>query len=203
MDLQTVEMPRAEARAKFREYRDAVRARFTKEDDEIMRGYRAIARGQRVISLRTAISTGGVCENTGRPKLAVARANATVCWLEERNENGAVTFSTDPRRAHNNTRDVRRFPKGTLPATRGTQKPVYHRSSYSGFKAMVPPVPPALRPARGLHLYDTLWEVARWEEVPHAPGDPALLRKLGGDLYAVIAVWDLTELEKIVLNGRT
>jgi hypothetical protein len=34
------------------------------------------------------------------------------------------------------------------------------------------------------------------------PEDPALLKHIGGDLYAVLAVWNLTELERAVLSGR-
>jgi len=64
---------------------------------------------------------------------------------------------------------------------------------------MVPPVPPGLRPASAIGNYHVLWE-AEWERV--APADPALLKHIGGDLYAVLAVWDLTELERAVLAGR-
>src|SRR5438046_3023240 len=39
-----------------------------------------------------------------------------------------------------------------------------------------------------------------WQEMP--PEDPALLKHIGGDLYAVVAVWNLTELERAVLSGR-
>ena len=39
--------------------------------------------------------------------------------------------------------------------------------------------------------------------MPRPPGDPALLRHVGGDVYAVEAVWELTELEKLVLSGRS
>jgi len=31
------------------------------------------------------------------------------------------------------------------------------------------------------------------------PRDPALIRHIRGDLWAVLAVWDLTELERAVL----
>lgn len=41
---------------------------------------------------------------------------------------------------------------------------------------------------------------AEWR--PEPPKDPALLRHIGGDLYSVVAVWDLTELERAVLAGR-
>lgn len=34
------------------------------------------------------------------------------------------------------------------------------------------------------------------------PGDPLLLKHLAGTLYAVLAVWDLTELERAVFGGR-
>lgn len=44
-----------------------------------------------------------------------------------------------------------------------------------------------------------LWE-ADWKPVPVPLGDPAILIPLIGDLYAVGAVWDLTELEKKVLQ---
>lgn len=201
MQLATVDMPVAEARAKFREYRSLVRERLTAEDEQIMAGYKAIVRGQRVISLRQAISNGGTF-NTGRPRIAVARATASICWLEERTADGAVTFTTNPNRHTSNRRDVCRFPVGTLPDLEGEQKPFRLSSSHFGLKAIVPPIPPAYRPARGLHLYDILWEVPKWERVPNAPGDPALIRKIGGDLYAVVAQWDLTELERLVINSR-
>jgi hypothetical protein len=44
-----------------------------------------------------------------------------------------------------------------------------------------------------------------WDpERPPAPVDPALLRHIGGDLYAVdlyavVVTWDLTEIERAVL----
>lgn len=42
--------------------------------------------------------------------------------------------------------------------------------------------------------------VPGWQPVP--PTDPLLLRHLHGDLYAVLAAWDLTPLERAVLAGR-
>jgi hypothetical protein len=50
-----------------------------------------------------------------------------------------------------------------------------------------------------LRHYVTLFEVDQWEPVP--PTDPALLKHIAGDLYAVLAVWDLTELERAVIAG--
>lgn len=36
----------------------------------------------------------------------------------------------------------------------------------------------------------------------HAAKDPYLLRPIHGDLCAVVAAWDLTELERSVMAGR-
>lgn len=68
--------------------------------------------------------------------------------------------------------------------------------------AIVPTIPPRLRPPHNLSGYHILWEAEWGQEDVLPPGDPALLRHLGGDLYAVLAVWDLTPLERSVLAGR-
>jgi len=66
---------------------------------------------------------------------------------------------------------------------------------------IVPTIPPRHRPGRHrLHLFHVLWEVEQWTMTP--PRDPALVRHIRGDLWAVHAVWDLTELERAVLSQR-
>ena len=47
--------------------------------------------------------------------------------------------------------------------------------------------------------YHVLWE-AEWQQV--VPRDPFLLRHIGGDLYSVVAAWDLTDLERSVIAAR-
>jgi hypothetical protein len=85
------------------------------------------------------------------------------------------------------------FPGGTLP-----------RFSWNGDRStdaatLVPIVPPQLRPKHDLANYHTFWEVEHWTLCP--PRDPMLLRHLGGWLYAVLAVWDLTPVERAVLGA--
>src|SRR5205085_1660042 len=65
-------------------------------------------------------------------------------------------------------------------------------------QTLVPIVPPRLRPRFTLANYFVLWEVEQWTPIP--PRDPMLLKHLGGWLYAVLAVWDLTDLERVVLG---
>ena len=210
MDLQTIELPRAEARERFVEYRRAVHQRHDAEDEAIMRGYRAMAKGSALISLQAAISAGGVDEHQ-RPRIAVGKATAEKVFLERRGADGSVMFSTKLERASNNAIDVRPFPAGTLPSidldgvdwsqreAKGVVQGGWNGTRFS----VMPNVPPRFRPAKGLHLYDVLFEVDEWaKEAPPVTKDPALLRHLAGDLYVVCAVWDLTELERLVLAGR-
>lgn len=204
MNLATLDVPRDEARRAFADYRKAVRERHNAEDEQIMRGYREIIRGRQLIDIVATIREGGTVTARTRPRwneapaeiqlpaLAVMRADQKWCRVAI-DQAGRVAFHPSqwgPRGQER--RNVVRLPQATLPA----------RSSavtYSMFRAMVPPVPPALRPNIDLGNFHVLWE-AEWEA--QAPKDPALLRHLGGDLYAVIATWDLSELERAVLAGR-
>jgi hypothetical protein len=64
----------------------------------------------------------------------------------------------------------------------------------------LPLVPLPLRPKRALTNYHVLWE-AEWRRA--VPVDPLLLRRLGkGDLWLVVAQWDLTPVEVAALSTR-
>jgi len=209
MELATIEMPVDEAQQAFEEYRAAVRERHDEEDEAIMKGYRALAKGQQVINLPQALRAGGVDTITvpkrfqrGErvevtiPKLAVARANRTTVWTYGIDENGRCTMQTKRDPHVNNNFDVFRLPNGSFEPGQNDGD----AWSQPRIRAVVPNVPPRLRPRAGLHNFHVLFE-AEWGIEPEPPYDPALLRHIGGDLYAVLAVWDLTEIERAVLAG--
>jgi hypothetical protein len=196
VNLSTIEVPQAEAIRLFRDYRAAVRGRHSEEDAQLMRGFRELAAGRRLIDLPRVLREGGTVAH-GRgvmPALAVCRAEASVCTGRLGWDGGAWfaghAESVDgPRIRSGVTADYVVLSPGTF------ERP----GEATTAEAVVPIVPPALRPARGLAGYHVLWE-AEWRRV--APRDPALLKHIGGDLWAVLAVWDLTELERTVLMGR-
>lgn len=195
MQLNAITMPKDQARAAFEDYRRAVAARHSKEDAAIMRGYKALSKGLRVVNLRETIIAGGEDERR-RPRLAVARADVQRVFVR-RYYDGRLVFGTEDniRNWGRWRRDLRReFLAGTFPAVAG-------KASYEFVQAaaIVPTIPPRLRPAHALRGYQVLFE-AEWS--PVAPKDPALLKHLAGELYAVLAVWDLTDLERAVLAGR-
>jgi len=194
MDLATIVVPEDEARAKAAEYAEAIRTERTAEDEALAMGYRAAARGLPLIRLSDAVRRGGFFDN-GLPRIAVINADAkeaSAHW-----DGDDIVFADEQvdsqwgnRGALVNRHTVR---------VRGI-RPDSSRRWNSGW-TVVPIIPPRIRPRRHrLHRRHILWEVEEWKR-GISPRDPALLRHIRGDLWAVLAVWDLTELERAVLAG--
>ncbi len=197
MDVhQIVAMDQEAATKAFQEYRAAWLADRNRIDGELMRGYKALADGKTLISLREALVTGGVDE-IGRPHLAIARADETQIAMDIERD-GAVTYRPTLRTF---TADRRfEFPAGVFPGPPITSSADVWQQPWRGnWWARLPFIPPNYRPPQRLENYHLLWE-AEWRRgTGPQRRDPMLLRRIGGDLFAVVAAWDLTELEKLVL----
>lgn len=205
MDLATIEMPVQEARKKFLEYREAVKGRHYEEDQAIMQGYRALAQGRRLLRMSETIEAAGF-DGRGLPKLGLAKADGK--WDDPRPANvfvrierlngqqRRITYSPEPigNMAHNAgiKAGVTRF---VVPCPSDVPTP----SVWDRWQAIVPLVPPSLRP-RSLAPYFVLFEATWFINSRQIKGDPALVKHLGGDLWVVVATWDLTPLERAVLS---
>jgi hypothetical protein len=171
MNVSTITMPKEKALAAYREYRAHAR---TAQDRAIMTGYRAIAKGRAIINPREAILKAGF-DHLCRPLLAIARADSArqSYWVHS----SGGRFEGQP---------GWRF-----------EMPIPKELTYKTYRAQVPLIPPGIRPGdTQLRHYWILWE-ADWEA---APVDPLLLKKLSGDLYVVLAAWDLTDLERAAMG---
>jgi hypothetical protein len=226
MNLQTVEIPRARAREAAADYKRAAKTmsdpRQRQEFEAIARAYRLAARDELpMIALTPTIRAGGTLTRTliyngGRenerrenyllPALAVCRASAAFVYTRGVQRDGSLQLIDSLGRSP-------RYRAGVVALENVAQLPAgyepgHNLSSWdsSAWRAMVPIVPPKQRPAGAdtLASYLLLWEADdwTWQTVPRPPGDPALLKHVGGDIYAVVATWDLTELERLVLSGR-
>lgn len=186
MNIEDLKVSYPDARAAVRHYANALKERHSEEYATLLRGYHAILRGQRVIDLNASITSAGT-DTKGRPHLAVGRADCA--WCHVRRESGAsVRFAS--------VRSCWREARGRMFG--------FSVHGFTGalldfateYRAMIPLIPPQHSPgATRLREYALLFE-ADWER---APVDPMLLRPLGGPLYAVVAAWDLTALERAVL----
>ena len=222
VEITTIEGARAEGRRKFLEYRQALRTGLTdgaaREADELlMRSYRAIARGHAVLDLVAVMRAAGLVDGVWYPKLAICRADAGFCHVRMRIDGGA-TFSPAHTSRRWGGRDVESSKARTVIVPPATFATYIHRwSAPLGYQripdpghepprkwnetaeALVPTIPPEFRPRFKLEGYCLLWE-AVWGPTP--PVDPILLKPIGGNLYAVLAQWDLSPLERAVLGGR-
>jgi hypothetical protein len=200
MNLSTIVVSEEEATEKLAEYEAAVKTERSAEDVAIAQAYRAARRGLAVISLRRAIGEGGYFDD-GMPRIAIARAG----WPEAfckwrfgsglRDTDGLVFADDDYWRGESL---VGKHHVQTTPSAH----PETVEQGYRWRRAPVPLVPPSCRPKRprlsNLHV---LWEVESWSPAPSR--DPALLKHIRGDLWAVLATWDLTDLELAVLAQRS
>jgi hypothetical protein len=181
------------ARAKWQEYATAAKGQPSDAQLELAaRTFHQMALGKQVIDVRQAIVSGGLLPR-GLPALAIARAHwrHVHAWWS----GGRVTFTGRPR----------------IWSTRGEgqqrrQNPSVQWPRMLNFRdgsALVPSVPPGLRPPGGADIltrYHILFE-AEWDPVP--PTDPMLLSHLGGPFYVVRAHWALTPLERALLRDET
>lgn len=196
MNLTPILIDPDEAKKLCAEYEEAFKRDRHVEDQEIARGYRAAARGLPIIELSKVITAGG-CFPNGLPRLAVARADAKICQVETYNYlTGGIVYHSDPTRWISH--------RGALVgmkhvAVKATPEGLERRARDG--QTIVPITPPRFRPRRSqLNNFHVLWEVEEWRLVP--PIDPALIRHIRGDLWSVLAVWDLTPLERAVLAQR-
>lgn len=203
MDAQHVTVDRKEALALYRKYKE--HAAYSEPVDwEIQRTYQLLAQGKVVIKAIESVRLGGLNEK-GLPKLALGPATAAACHIH-RERNGSMVMAPDDgfwmsrgeSRRFRFAEETFAFPVQTFPIREYDGKRYYGHTS--AHRAMTPIVPIHLRPKRGLENYHILWE-AEWERV--VPKDPYLLRRIGkGDLWLVVAHWDLTEVERAALATR-
>jgi len=189
MQVSTVEESRYHAREKYAEYLRAVKERHCEEYEALKNGYRELSRGRQVIDLVDTMKQAGV-DHLNRPRLAIVRADARLCWFSWARQRSAVGPPQPLFSANNDLRPTKTqsvsLPFGTF--LRPQQLP--------RCRAVVPSIPPRCMPAGKLSNYHILWE-AEWESIPV---DPMLLKHLGKNLYVVLAAWDLTPLEQSVLR---
>jgi hypothetical protein len=191
MDVTQFAMPADQAREKFEAYRAALKVKHDKVDEDLCRAYEAMSKGTVVLDLLSTLREAGVTDS-GWPALAIAQATRDfVFWRGLYRGGGSFYWETTGRWGSPTEDRTKRI---VVPDQTFSAQPTMLNG-----RAMVPHVPPELRPTRGLTSYHILFE-AEWDDV--APVDPFLLKRLGPPgsmLFGIIAHWDLTELERAVL----
>lgn len=193
MNVAEFTVDRELARDKLRAYRSRKHKEAEQEYRAAEKLFEAAAKGARLLVAGDVIRNSPFDEQ-GRPKLAIARADRKqVCLFRRRSR---ITFDS---RADYSPYDEGRHSQllhdyHSMPEWKPKQN-----HSYDRWFATVPMVPADVRPETGqLRQWHILWEVDQWHRNPivDPPRDPFLLRRVSGDVFEVIAEWDLTPIEQ-------
>lgn len=187
------------AKAAWIEYKNALKntkGNYIKEYGQLRQLYWHISQGKKVINILDCFSKAGYNEK-GEPKLAIASVSNFKKNKEVtlgRNIRGYLCFRT------NVWRETVSIPEGTMPVMSEEQKKgASSWGSLPELKARIPIIPPKYLPtARNLKSYYILWEVDNWQTVPK---DPILLKKISETNFVVLAAWDLTPIERMIMKG--
>lgn len=214
MNIETIKMNSIEARDAFLHYKhdiekrhkeelDAVQERILEEDRELMEAYRVLARGQRVINFVQQCAELGwkrQGSSDGLPQVAICRASARRCLFTFRHGGDPFFADDDQVRWHGSYYRVAGL-KSTVSMPRELWLPQTLRANAGkAFKCKVPTIPLVHRPAlKQLPKYHLIFE-AEWSLA--APVDPFLCKRIGKNLFAIVAQWDLTPLERALVAGR-
>jgi len=175
---------------------------------DLHRVYGHMQHGGKAINLIESFKKVGVNENFN-PKLAICRADGKICYCYKNPDGSAVfSFARDIQAARKSYRDVG-FPIDTFKfLAKGETWINWEKRQIA---TPVPIIPASiLNPINqesekppikyGLNNYHIIWEVEKWKRVP--PRDPILVKLINGNVALVLAHWDLTELERAVIQGR-
>lgn len=195
MDVQQLTMPKRQAKEKLAYVRKQLHRRADAEYAQLEVAYRAAAQGKPLIVLSQAIASAPR-DAKGRPRIAIARADRV--QVQMRTQRAAVNYRSVARGM--SFYQIR--PGAGVEI--GVQLQGMDPSIADGY-SLVPLIPPDVRGVHALNTSFILWEVEQWADsiINLQPDrDPLLLKHLGGDLYAVVAEWDLTDIERAIMAGR-
>lgn len=208
-----LDMAQDEAREKWYEYCTYLREHKDRADDTIRTLkdiYFQISQGRQVIDIYESFKMGGK-NILDKPRLALARADMERVVFARRDKGAGAFFSPgawewmpDSHWTHGNAQVA--LPPRTFEDWDAELWPLrwWRRGHDRAVETTVPVVPVEYRPDGHLNRYFVLWEVDDdgWEALQTPPRDPFLLRRLSPNIFAVMAVWDLTELERAVMRGH-
>ena len=200
MNVAEITMPEDEARAKVNAYRNGLRRYADAEYRVALTAYEALAAGKALINIDEVFATAEL-NKLGLPNIAIGRADRVEVRAYRRSGEFNCEFSTEAV-AIGNYGWAGRYPQLTINCR--LSDPVPEGKWAKGY-ALLPMVPPEVRPKGHLRDYFILWEVNEWSHEPKtrvAPYDPILLKHLTGPLYVVMGAWDLTEVERCIVVGR-
>ena len=220
MDIPTIEKPIEEAKAEYEKYSKLLKSRHEKELELLKICNYHLKNGRKLIDIFQVLKHVGLDKNDD-PKLAIARADwQIVDFTKQRYATGifhsqmaiAKISGSGIFRPSTSKEEIRLPMKFYESEWKNQYANDPEKLRWDEFipvrgtiEAPVPTIPASLRPDAELKNYYILFEVESWSEFLDDSGntgrDPLLLKRLSNNLFVVLAAWDMTDLEKAVLDG--
>lgn len=200
MNVEAISVDKDLAKQKYKEYIEAAKKQKSKEYSALRRAYRALSKGLKVIDIYQAFNDTG--KKSDKPKLAIVRADSTEVFFTKQS-NGAGKFSRhDPRnwRNHEIRSDVA-LPSETFEPWVGENPERPWVIPNSELVTNVPIIPASVSVPKKLENYYILFEVKEWRNNATVR-DPYLLERINDNTFVVLAEWDVTDVEAIVMRSR-
>jgi len=158
--------------------------------------YNTIKSGRKVIDIYEAFKRAGV-NDKGEPRLAIAPASFTEVRFTK-SIGGSGSFHKSSWSYPISKATCVYLPDGTYPEWKKEEGSNWNIDK-KDIDTKVPTIPARYFPKGKLKNFWILWEAEDWKDVTK---DPMLLRRITRNLFVVLAVWNLTPLERALIRGR-
>ena len=202
MEIEQLTVSKKKAQDEFQALKQAFKTNRKLKSQQLyldfQKVYGHLQHGGKVIELSESFKKAGLNKD-GDPKLAIVRADSKIVVCGEHSD-GSATYYHDRQtfdiiqkwwKLQGDKHDID-LPQDTF------QFPNPRRKT-----TPVPIIPPKILIKEVkllLRNYHIIWEVEAWKPIP--PRDPILVRRLTGNLFGVLATWNLTKLERAIIRGR-
>jgi len=212
MELETINVAEEEAREQSRLLKKLFKENASIANNQIyrdlQRAYGHMKHGGKLIDIFEAFKETGQRED-GDPKIAICRADASKCYLSKQTDGSAIFSHLNPgrwgRRESRKTYKEITVPAGTFVWLNKSGNVATYRSDIKDpeVSTIMPLIPPQIlieSVKYNLKNYHVLWEVEDWKTEP--PVDPILIKKITPNLFAILATWELTDLERAIIKAH-
>jgi hypothetical protein len=205
MKVEAIKMAKKEAKKELKKYEKLLETRKDKYLKQLKDAYHYLSKGKKIIDIYEVFKATGVNENE-EPKLAIAPASSDEIYFCKMTHGKGVFSDRRPPRNYWGERPAKGLPpRYNVVLPRGTFPDWSREGSVINarvIKTSVPIIPAQFVPEGSLSDYYLLWEAVGWEEVSIPPRDPILLKRLSKNLFAVLAAYELTKLERAIMKGK-
>jgi hypothetical protein len=198
-------IPAEQAKEEWHKYVDLLKTRTDKHLKIMKEAMYYAKNGKELIDIYEVMKKAGL-SSTCEPRLAIARADLHEIYFEKRDE-GAGTFGKQARYSETQVeweRTMIELPSRTFEIHWSRPLAADGRERWEIankiIKTKVPIIPAELMPEGDLENYYVLWEVKEWQQLPQTK-DPFLLKRISENLFVILGTWELTELERAVIDG--